>query len=241
MALIKHCKEWSIGRHRVQVEVAGMAVVVRTDGVTALELDSKMLGTWSFDVGSRAVDLRRVRTLDVARSELWIDGIKVPPTPEPIARRRAPKDAHCEKHATRSEPTRSEPVYRKPGLAPLAKIECGVCHAAICVEHRAVDNVRCTECFADAAAQLQREERAIRVKGVGIALGLVLAIGVVGVVTDSPKIITCAVGAAFVGLFSVVGGLLKERGILREQQATRAEQKALVRYKPKVSTRRKRD
>jgi hypothetical protein len=40
---------------------------------------------------------------------------------------------------------------------------------------------------------------------------------------------TCAVGTAFVGLFSGVRGLLKERGILRERQATGAELNASVR------------
>lgn len=73
-------KGWSIGKHRVEVEVIARQMTVRVDAASppVLAMRSNLLGTWPLTVGKRVVELRRVRSIDIARNELWVSGVKVP-------------------------------------------------------------------------------------------------------------------------------------------------------------------
>ena len=200
-------KGWSIGKHRVEVEILARLMTVRVDGASppVLALRSNLLGTWPLTVGKRVVELRRVRSIDVARSELWMDGVKVPNSLEPIPWRRAAADARCKCHPL------SAASYRSPGLAPVAKIECGVCLAPVCPDCRAVDGVRCKECFDAAVEQMRRTEMAARIKGPIIAIVLISFIALYGWVAASPKALECAAGATALVAFLMINGLIRER------------------------------
>jgi len=186
---------WSIGKHRVVVDVRAPFLTVFIDEEAQNELPpipTNLLLDIPLVVGKRKVVLRRVRNLDVARSELWIDGVKVPPTEEEIPWRKPPKDAACKVHPG------GKGGYRDPGAMPLAKLACGVCRDPLCRECVSVDGVRCKPCLEKAAAEMVKAERELRIKGplLGIALGLLVF--VFGAALSLPKM--AGIGLACIGL-----------------------------------------
>ena len=200
-------KAWSIGKHRVKLEITGYILTVRLDedAEPVLALRSNLLGTWPFRVGDRVVELRRVRNLDVARNDLWVNGVKVPPSAQPIAWREPPVDARCKPHPMNDE------SYRSSALATTAILECGVCGAPVCADCSAADGVRCKGCFERAAQELRKRERASRIMGPIAAVALTLLVGIVGLVARSPKVFACATGMAGLIGFLMIRGLWRER------------------------------
>ncbi|MDC3954493.1 hypothetical protein [Polyangium jinanense] len=198
---------WSIGKHRVQVDVREpfLTIFVDEEKTRENEIPTHELGDFPLKIGKRGVLLRRVRNLDVARSELWIDGVKVPPSEEPIPQRKPKKDTVCEVHPG------GRGGYRDPGAAADAKLACGICRVPLCDSCVAVDGVRCKACFETASTAMVKAERALRIKGplLGVALGLLLFI--FGLALDSMRM--AGAGLAAIALVGVrVGiGYAKER------------------------------
>jgi hypothetical protein len=202
---------WSIGKRRVVVNVGApfLAIYIDEELVPGITLPTKLLIDVPLKVGKRDVLLRRVRNLDVARSEIWIDGVKIPPTEEAIPWRKPPKDATCSVHP------KGAGGYRDPGINPPAKLACGVCRAPLCGECVSVDGVRCKRCLESAAAEMVKIEREQRIKGpiLGVALGLLVL--VFGVALDIPKMASLGFGTIVLVVVRVGWGYRQERRALR--------------------------
>jgi len=196
-------RAWTIENHRVDLDIHAPILTVRVDGATppALSMRSNFLGTWPIQVGGRVATLRRVRSIDVARNELWVDGVKIPPTPERIVVTFPKSGARCKVH----------PPSGGSRPAPTAAIECGICHSAACDECRAVDGVRCHYCFARAVEELRRRDRANRVMGPLLGVVLIAAVAFVAVAAHSRVFLRCAVGLTALLLFLMIRGLIGER------------------------------
>ncbi|MDI3284860.1 hypothetical protein [Polyangium sp. 15x6] len=198
---------WSIGKHWVQVDVREpfLTIFVDEERTRENEIPTHALGDFPLKIGKRGVLLRRVRNLDVARSEIWIDGVKVPPSEDPIPRRKPKKDTVCEVHPG------GKGGYRDPGATAEAKRACGVCRVSLCDSCVAVDDVRCKACFETATTAMVKAERALRIKGplLGVALGALVF--VFGLALDIVRM--AAIGLAAIALVGVrVGiGYAKER------------------------------
>jgi hypothetical protein len=189
---------WSIDKRRVELEINALVLTVRVDGANppALAMRSNLLGMWPIQVGDRGTTLRRVRSIDVARNELWVDGVKVPHSPQSMRWTPAKAGAPCKIH---------------PGLAPAATIECGVCHAPVCAECCAVDGVRCRECFARAVEELRKQDRANRIKGPVISAVVIAAVWIVGLAAHVRVLLELAGGATALLAFLLIRGLIGER------------------------------
>ncbi|MDI1431861.1 hypothetical protein [Polyangium sorediatum] len=206
---------WSIGKHRLEVTVD-----VRAPFLTILLDEEKMheqlipthlLGDYPLVVGKREVLLKRVRNLDVAQSEVWIDGVKVPPSADPIPRHKPPMDGECEVHPGGTG------GYRELGALPVAKLACGVCRVGLCNTCVAVDGVRCASCFEQATTEMVREEREWRTHGplIGVALGALVFI--FGLVFEIPRM--AGIGLAAIVLVGINVGIryVKERREAKNQ------------------------
>ncbi|MDI1443162.1 hypothetical protein [Polyangium sp. 6x1] len=198
---------WSIGRHWVQVDVRAPFLTIFVDEEKMLDntIPTHLLGEYPLKIGKREVVLKRVRNLDVARSEIWIDGVKVPPSEDPIPRRKPPKDGICEAHPG------GKAVYREPGAMPEAKLACGVCRAALCNRCVSVDAVRCKACFDKATAAMMQAERDLRIKGplLGVALGVLVFI--FGLAFEIPRMAGIGLAAIVLVGIRVGAGYWKEK------------------------------
>ncbi|MDI1477137.1 hypothetical protein [Polyangium sp. y55x31] len=199
---------WSIGKHRLEVDVRAPFLTILLDEEKMLEhvIPTHLLGDYPLVVGKRKVVLRRVRNLDVARSEVWIDGVKVPPSEDPIPRRKPPKDGMCEVHPGGTA------GYREPGAMPAAKLACGICRVGLCNTCVSVDGVRCKSCFDKATAEMVVAERDLRIKGplLGVALGALVFI--FGLAFDIPRM--AGIGLAAIVLVGIRVGM----GYWKEKQ-----------------------
>lgn len=189
---------WSIDERRVELEINALVLTVRVDGANppALAMRSNLLGMWPIQVGDRVATLRRVRSIDVARNELWVDGVKVPHSPQTIPRTSVKGGVPCKIH---------------PGLAPPATVACGVCHAPVCAACCAVDGVRCRECFARAVEEPSKQDRANRIKGPVISAVLIAGTWLVALATHARVLFELAGGATVLLAFLLVRGLIGER------------------------------
>jgi hypothetical protein len=171
---------------------------VRVDGATAPAVAhrSNLLGLWPFQVGDRVATLRRVRTIDVARNELWVDGVRVPHSAEPIRWKKAAPGLSCEAHR---------------GVAPPAEISCGVCGSALCAGCTAVDGVRCGDCFRDAVERLRQDDRRKQVFGLVGTIALITTVTFVGLTVQSDKVLECAAGMTVLLVFLLVNGVVRGR------------------------------
>jgi hypothetical protein len=185
---------WTIDEHRVEIDITASVLTARVDGAQALSIRSNLLGSWSIRVGDREVELRRVRSFDVAVNQLWVDGVKVPHSAEPLQRIAATPDARC-----------------KVNRSDVATIECSACRAPVCSACRAVDGVRCRECFTRAVDELRRHDRANRIKGLVVSVALIAAVALAGKVSHNVVLLECAAGATVLFGFLVVRGLIRER------------------------------
>ena len=188
---------WSIGKHRVDLEVNAGIFTVKVDGAgpPVVRQRSNLLGVWPFQVGDRVATLRRVRTIDVARNELWVDGVKVPHSAQPIPYRKAAPGTSCKPHA---------------GVAPPAEIACGVCGTPLCAACT-IDGVRCAPCFDGAAEKLRREDRAKQVFGIVASIVLIVAIALFGFAADSRRALQCTFGMTVLLVFLLINGLVRGR------------------------------
>jgi len=194
---------WSIEKHRVELEINALVLTVQVDRVSpaAVSTRSNLLGAWSIPVGERSVILRRVRSLDVARNELWVDGVKIPPSTAPIPWIAARVGAPCKVH----------PSIAASSLVPAATIECGACRTPVCPTCCAVDGVRCRECFTRADEEMRKQDRANRLKGPLITVALIGALALYGWLAHSRAFLECAAGLTALIAFLLVRGLIRER------------------------------
>lgn len=208
---------WSIGRNRVEVDTRGpfLRILVDDEALSYAPIPTNLLGDYPLRIGKRDVVLRRVRNLDVARSEIWIDGVKVPPTEEMIPQRLSRKDATCKVHP------KGPGGYRHPGIMPTAKYLCGVCRIPICKDCFSVDGVRCAACFEKATFEMVKAERALRIKGplLGAALGGIVFI--FGLALDVPKIAGGGLAAIALVVMLVGRGYWLEKQEAKERNAPR--------------------
>ncbi|HVK66968.1 MAG TPA: hypothetical protein VM694_20930 [Polyangium sp.] len=198
---------WTIGKHWVQVDVREPFLTIFVDEKKTLEntIPTNVLGDFPLKIGKRRVLLKRVRNLDVARSEIWIDDVKVPPSDDPIAWRKPPKDGVCKVHPGGTA------GYRQPGAMPDAKLACGVCRDPLCDSCVAVDGVRCKACFDTATTAMVKAERALRIKGplLGVALGALVFI--FGLAFEIPRMAGIGLAAIVLVGINVGIGYAKER------------------------------
>lgn len=208
---------WTVGNHRVEVRGDGTQVRVMVDDVDQqLPIHARWLGEWPLHVGKRDVQLVRVRNLDVARSELWISGVRVPPSEIRIPRRKATEGSTCERHVDTGGG-----AYRSAS-APAARITCGVCGLALCRQCIAVDGVRCAVCFEAATRTMEKRQRELRVMApaFGAALGVLMVLA--GLAARVPKVATAGAGLVGLTVFLVARGLWRERVEARERIERRA-------------------
>jgi hypothetical protein len=198
---------WSVGKHHLLVDSRGPFVLVSVDEVPlkGVVIPSRVLGDYPIKIGKRDVVLRRFRNLDVARTELWIDGIRVPPSEVMIPRRTPPKDAVCTLHPL------PQSAYREQGVVLAAKIACGVCRAPICKECIAVDDVRCKPCFEKATVEMHKADRALRIKGVVAGLSVAVLLMIFGLALDAKPMFVAGAGALVLVVMLAVNGLWQEK------------------------------
>jgi hypothetical protein len=182
----------------VDLEVNATIFTVKVDGAAppVITRSSKLLGVWPFEVGDRVATLRRVRTIDVARNELWVDGVKVPHTDQAVAPKKPAAEARCKAHR---------------GAAPPAVLACGVCSTPLCAACIAVDDVRCLGCFEDAAEKLRKEERAKQLFGLIAAVVLIAAIALFGFAAESRQALKCAIGMTALLIVLLINGAVRGR------------------------------
>ena len=133
---------WTIGKYRVEVsENAASWLLLSIDDEPSMTLGSaRVLGDYPVRIGKRDAVVRRVRNLDVALTELWMDEIRVPHSPDSLIQKLAPKGTFCEGAHPES--------FRTAAVS--AKYRCPTCRKLLCAKHVAVDHVRCPACFEEA-------------------------------------------------------------------------------------------
>ena len=88
---------WMIGKYRVEVKATGDLVSVSIDDEPFKPIvHARILGDFPLRIGKRDAVVRRVRNLDWARTELWIDDVCVPASPDSLVQKLAPGGALCE-------------------------------------------------------------------------------------------------------------------------------------------------
>ena len=196
---------WSIDEHRIVASLDAMFVTVTVDGgKPVVAVNNRFLGEWPIAIGSREMVFKRVRNIDVARSELWAGNEKIPPSEFSIPRRAAPAESRCAVHPTVSE------SYREAG-APSAVAACGECRSPLCAGCLAPDGVRCRPCFDRASQALVKSEQALRRIGYIAAYVLSLVILAVGVVGRLGRVAGIGASCIVLTTFLLVRGLLAER------------------------------
>lgn len=208
MRLIGPPATWVIGAHRVAVGLIELpAVVVFVDGELRLAMPVRLLGEWTLPIPGGQSKLRRARNIDVAKTEVWKDSVRIPTSARHVRRRLAPEGAECAAHG-------SSESYRTTGAA--AKYACVDCDSPRCAECLAVDGIRCAACFARAVDAYERAVRSLRARGTKLGLALAFATAVFGVIAGSPRLASTGV-AGFVLL--ILGLLYGRHRELREAQA----------------------
>jgi hypothetical protein len=207
---------WSVGKHRIEVSSAGELVRVLVDDVDQrLAIHPRLLGEWPLRVGKRNVQLVRVRNFDVARTELWVDGQRVPPAELSIPWQKAPDQATCERHGSIGSESHGA------ASPPLARVTCGVCDRSVCRDCLSVDGVRCQVCFDEAVRAMEKQLRGQRLLWplVGVALGVLMA--AFGLAESAPRLVTAGGSLTVLTIGLVVYGLYRERVEARKRQARR--------------------
>jgi hypothetical protein len=152
------------------------------------------LGEWTLTLAGRRALLRRVRRIDTAVCELWIDGVLIPPTRGDARRGLPPKGASCPMHGTNER-------YRDAAVP--ARVACASCDAPRCLDCLAIDGARCIDCFARATKELA-EARSTSNKNVLIAVGAIaLVTGVLGAVLHADRLVGGAGAIFFLTAFRV--------------------------------------
>jgi radical SAM superfamily enzyme YgiQ (UPF0313 family) len=121
---------WLIDEHRIEVDDATPTLVVRVDGVQQLSLGNDEEGEQPLVVNSRTVIFSRVWHAGALRSDVSVDGVRVPPVAREFHRKDVAVKTMCVRHPQ----------------AP-AKYKCARCHMAHCAECLAIDEMRCRPCF----------------------------------------------------------------------------------------------
>ena len=193
---------WTIGKHRIEVVAGASLITVSVDDAPPRPLAvAKQLGDFPLRIGKRDAIIRRVRNLDVARSELWIGDVCVPPSPDWLVQKLAPAGALCEG---------PHPESFRSAAAP-AKYRCPTCRKLLCATHVAVDRVRCLACSEEASRTAALELQGSRRLGPLLGLGLGVFIAIVGVAVDVPSMLALGIMTVVVVFLNVTFGYLAER------------------------------
>lgn len=198
---------WTIGKYRVEVsENAASWLLLSIDDEPPVTLGSaRILGDYPVRIGKRDGIIRRVRNLDAARTELWMDGVCVPHSLDSLIQKLASKGTFCEGAHPESFRTASAP----------AKYRCPTCRKLLCAKHVAVDRVRCPACFEEAGRHDAQEIQQVRTGTLrfGAAIGIFTAL--LGAGLGSGQLV--AIGAAAALLVWIKAGL----GYLQERKEAR--------------------
>lgn len=193
---------WTIGKHRVELNDNGAVLMVSLDDEPPRVLAAaRVLGEYPLPIGKRDAVVRRVRNLDIARSELWIGDVCVPPSPDSLIQKLAPQGTFCED---------AHPEGFRTAAAP-AKYLCPTCRRLLCARHVAVDRVRCPACFDEAGRAAALTLQRLRVKGplLGVGIGVVTAL--LGAGLGVPQMVGIGAAATVLVVVKTTSGYLRER------------------------------
>lgn len=194
---------WTVGKYRVEVSenAAGWLLMSIDDEPPTILGAARVLGDYPVRIGKRDGIIRRVRNLDVARTELWLDGACVPHSPDSLIQKLAPKGTFCEGAHPESFRTASAP----------AKYRCPTCRKLLCAKHVAVDRVRCAACFEEAGRADARVLKEMRTRGPLLGVGIGIFTALLGAGLGIGQLV--GIGAAATALVGIkVGsGYLQER------------------------------
>ncbi len=208
---------WTIGKSRVEEKYrGGLFSIVIDDEPPKPIADARLLGEFPIRIGKIEAKLRRVRNLDVARSELWIGDHRIPHSENTLAQLRAAKGSLCEGHAAGTPRT----AYRSSDRDVPAKYECPLCSRLFCRECIAADRVRCVACFEAAARDDERTIASLRRKGPLIGVGIGAVIASLGAAFESTRVV--GLGAATVAFVLVRVGFGYRSEKLEQKKAKAA-------------------
>jgi hypothetical protein len=193
---------WTIGKYRVEVRENGVVLTVSLDDEPPRVLaNARILGDYPLQIGKRDAVVRRVRNLDVARSELWIGDVCVPPSPDSLIQKLAPRGTFCEG---------AHPESFRTAAAPATYL-CPTCRKLLCKRHVAIDRVRCPACFEEAGHAAALELRRIRIKGPLLGVGIGAVVALLGAGLGVPQMFGLGAGAMVLVVIKVTSGYLRER------------------------------
>jgi hypothetical protein len=211
--VIRVLKGWTVGEQRIDLLPKPGAILVRVDGAPVLAVPEHVSAEWTLPLARRTAKFRRLPYLDVATSELWIDGAQIPPSSESFRRGLPEEGASCPQHD-------SATAYRD-GSVP-ARATCGDCDAPRCLDCLAVDDARCADCFALASKTLAQKMTA---KGAILFSSIAAAVLVIiGLLTGSSRIVG--------GGGALLGGMMVK--ILIGQRRARKATDTLAQMPPDV-------
>lgn len=193
---------WTIGKYRVELRATVDWLSVSIDDEPFKPFaHARVLGDFPLRIGKRDAIIRRVRNLDVARSELWIDDVCVPHSPDSLIQKLAPKGTLCEG---------THPESFRTAAAP-AKYLCPTCRKLLCAKHVAVDRVRCPACFEEAGRADALEIQQMRVKGPILGVGIGIFTALIGAGLGIGQLVGIGAAATVLVGIKVGSGYLQER------------------------------
>lgn len=182
---------WCIDGFVVEADPWGGDVALSIEDNVIAHVPGNLLAIYVIPWRGRAVELRRTRNLDVAKSELWVDGLLCPPGED---RAGEVKDgARCAGH----------------GKA--ASGACAMCGVAMCLRCAAPDGCRCRACFDEAADRAKTVSKRRRWLGAAFGIGMGLVMFALGLRYDGPLLGKAGAGVLVLTLMLVGTGIYRER------------------------------
>ncbi len=201
---------WTIGKYRIELKATVDWLSMSIDDEPFKPFaHARVLGDFPLRIGKRDAIIRRLRNLDVARSELWLDGVCVPESPDSLIQKLAPKDTLCEG---------VHPESFRTAAAP-AKYLCPTCRKLLCAKHIAVDRVRCPACFEAAGRADALALRQLRTRGPLLGAGLGIGTALLGAALDIDKLVGIGAAATVLVLVKVTMGYFQERKEARRRDS----------------------
>ncbi len=193
---------WTIGKYRIELKATVDWLSLSIDDEPFKPFaHARILGDFPLRIGKRDAIIRRLRNLDVARSELWLDGVRVPESPDSLIQKLAPKGALCEGAHPESFRTASAP----------AKYLCPTCRKVLCAKHIAVDRVRCPACFEAAERADALALKQLRTRGPLLGAGLRIFTALLGAGLGIGQMVGIGMAATALVLVKVTTGYFQER------------------------------
>jgi hypothetical protein len=180
---------WYIDDSCIRIKPGALNSKLDVDDVAQAPFPNTAEARFGIPWKKRNVEFVRFRVGNSVESELWIDGVLVPPADEGPSLSKEPET--CKPHAKRS------------------KRRCPGCDEYVCPRCRAVDGVRCSACFDKAG----REEQEGRRRGwfIGAAVMLVMALGLFYAGSSGETSLGKFAGAALFGSGFMVYTALRKR------------------------------